>query len=31
MVGNLEKSLLEVDFAALKRRTFTPSPAAWED
>jgi hypothetical protein len=27
----IEKSLLEVDFAALRRRTFTPSPAAWED
>jgi glycosidase len=27
----IEKSLLELDFAALRRRTFTPSPAAWED
>src|SRR5262245_49720563 len=31
MVVNIEKSLLEVDFASLTRRTFTPSPAAWED
>jgi glycosidase len=31
MVENIEKSLLEVDFASLTRRTFTPSPAAWED
>jgi len=27
----IEKSLLEIDFASLMRRTFTPSPAAWED
>ena len=27
----IEKSLLELDFASLTRRTFTPSPAAWED
>ena len=27
----IEKSLLELDFASLARRTFTPSPAAWED
>lgn len=27
----IERSLLEVDFAALIRRKFTPSPAAWED
>ena len=27
----IEKSLLELDFASLMRRTFTPSPAAWED
>ena len=27
----IEKSLLDIDFAALTRRTFTPSPAAWED
>jgi glycosidase len=31
MVENVEKSLLEVDFASLTQRTFTPSPAAWED
>ena len=31
MVENIEKSLLELDFASLTRRTFTPSPAAWED
>ena len=31
MVENIEKSLMEVDFASLTRRTFTPSPAAWED
>jgi glycosidase len=31
MSENIEKSLLEVDFASLKQRTFTPSPAAWED
>ena len=31
MVENIEKSLLDVDFASLTRRTFTPSPAAWED
>src|SRR6187431_1341920 len=27
----IEKSLLDIDFAALTRRSFTPSPAAWED
>jgi glycosidase len=27
----IEKSLRELDFAALTRRAFTPSPAAWED
>lgn len=27
----IEKSLLELDFASLTRRNFTPSPAAWED
>jgi glycosidase len=27
----IEKSLLDLDFAGLTRRTFTPSPAAWED
>lgn len=27
----IEKSLMELDFAALTRRAFTPSPAAWED
>src|SRR5262245_40918851 len=31
MADIIEKSLLEVDFASLTRRTFTPSPAAWED
>jgi glycosidase len=31
MVESIEKSLQEVDFASLTRRTFTPSPAAWED
>jgi glycosidase len=31
MPAAIEKSLLELDFAALKQRTFTPSPAAWED
>ena len=31
MVERIEKSLLELDFASLTRRTFTPSPAAWED
>jgi glycosidase len=31
MAGQIEKSLLELDFAALTRRTFTPSPTAWED
>ena len=27
----VEKSLLEIDFASLRRGPFTPSPAAWED
>jgi len=31
MTEKIEKSLLEVDFAQLTRRKFTPSPAAWED
>jgi len=31
MAEKIEKSLLELDFASLMRRTFTPSPAAWED
>jgi glycosidase len=31
MVENIEKSLLDLDFASLTRRKFTPSPAAWED
>jgi glycosidase len=31
MPETIEKSLLELDFASLARRTFTPSPAAWED
>jgi glycosidase len=31
MPEKIQKSLLELDFASLTRRTFTPSPAAWED
>jgi glycosidase len=31
MSETIEKSLLELDFGALTRRQFTPSPAAWED
>src|SRR5262249_45835 len=31
MAEKVEKSLLELDFASLTRRKFTPSPAAWED
>src|SRR6266478_3403109 len=31
MTETIERSLLELDFASLTRRTFTPSPAAWED
>lgn len=31
MSRGVEKSLLDLDFAALTRGTFTPSPAAWED
>jgi glycosidase len=31
MTEKIEKSLLEIDFAKLTRRKFTPSPAAWED
>src|ERR1700751_6020825 len=31
MAETIEKSLLDIDFASLTRRTFTPSPAAWED
>ena len=31
MAEHIEKSLQELDFAALRQRTFTPSPAAWED
>ena len=31
MKRQVEKSLLDVDFAALTRGPFTPSPAAWED
>ncbi len=31
MSRGVEKSLLEIDFAALTRGPFTPSPAAWED
>src|SRR5271169_2944918 len=31
MSRNVEKSLLDIDFASLTRGPFTPSPAAWED
>lgn len=31
MTEPIEKSMLELDFASLRRRKFTPSPAAWED
>jgi glycosidase len=31
MAEPIEKSLLDLDFARLTKRTFTPSPAAWED
>jgi glycosidase len=31
VTSQIEKSLLDIDFAELTRRTFTPSPAAWED
>jgi hypothetical protein len=31
MPENIENSLLELDFASLTQRTFTPSPTAWED
>jgi glycosidase len=31
MNRDVEKSLLDIDFAALTRGSFTPSPAAWED
>lgn len=31
MSREVEKSLLEIDFASLTRGPFTPSPAAWED
>ena len=31
MAETIERSLLDLDFASLTRRTFTPSPAAWED
>ena len=31
MAEKIEKSVLELDFTSLTRRTFTPSPAAWED
>jgi hypothetical protein len=30
MSDKIEKSLLDVDFAALTARKFSPSPAAWE-
>ena len=29
--NDIEKSLLDLDFASLRQRKFTPSPAAWED
>ena len=31
MRRDVEKSLLDIDFASLTRGPFTPSPAAWED
>jgi len=31
MTEPIEKSLLDIDFASLMRRMFTPPPAAWED
>jgi glycosidase len=31
MSNGIEKSVLDLDFAALARKKFTPSPAAWED
>jgi glycosidase len=31
MTETIERSLLDLDFATLTRRTFTPSPSAWED
>ena len=31
MSEQIEKSLLDIDFAAVTARKFTPSPAAWED
>jgi glycosidase len=31
MSNQIEKSLLDIDFAVLTRRNFTSSPAAWED
>jgi hypothetical protein len=31
MVEQIEKSIQDLDFAALTQWTFTPSPAAWED
>ncbi len=31
MAHDVEKSLLDIDFAVLTRGPFTPSPAAWED
>lgn len=31
MSERIEKSLLDIDFASLTRRQFTPSPLAWED
>jgi glycosidase len=31
MVENVEKSLMDLDFASLRQGPFTPSPAGWED
>ncbi len=31
MSDQVQKSLLDIDFAQLTRGRFTPSPAAWED
>src|SRR5271166_5398958 len=31
MSRNIERSLLDIDFASLTRGPFTPSPATWED
>ncbi len=31
MTAEIEKSLLDIDFASLTQQKFTPSPVAWED